>query len=245
MFWLRKAVPVWLLLIVVIGIVVAANFSLIATSLKTAFSPKPDFTLTASPNPAPILVGSSTHHGTMIKIGAVNGFAGEVDTTISSSSEGLIISASGGESAFFPGPDQNFNLTFVTSIGIGNYSVMVTGTSGKLSHSVNVSVVAQGLALDPRQINVTSGSTTVSKVTIASLNGLAGDFGVYYAPEVPPTINPEFSVSGTSNVVLAAGRNSTLTITVTSVLGFRGASLAVGVITPLGDVGIVLTIVAA
>lgn len=246
MAWLKKPAPTWLLLVAIIGIALATNFNGITTTLKTALLPKPDFTLTASPNPAPVLEEGQGYrqHGTIIKIGAQNDFTGTVNIAVSSLPPGLYFWISGPGSAFFPGPEQSVNLTFTTTL-IGDYPVVVTGVSGGLSHSLTVTVMAQGLTLGPNSITVPQGSSTSSKVTVTSLNGLAGNFTVSYAPETPPHIDPGFEASGTPSIIIAADGTATLTITIITTAQFYQGFLSIAITTPLGIRGLVLPIVAA
>jgi len=60
---------------------------------------------------------------------------------------------------------------------LGNYTLILTGTSSGRSHSINFSVTVQGLAFEasPSQLVMTQGSSANMTVTLMSLNGYSGN----------------------------------------------------------------------
>ena len=142
---LRKSVPAWLLLVAIVG--AAASISIyVATNLKTTTS-QPDFSLTANPNRETLLNGSRGYWST-ITVGAVNNFTGIVSMAVSlpNGVNERLLKVDGSNqidvSQVLLGRDQSLNLTIRVATA-GNYSLIVTGTSGRLSHSVTVNVIAR------------------------------------------------------------------------------------------------------
>ncbi len=243
---LRKSVPAWLLLVAIIG--AAASISIyVATNLKTTAS-QPDFSLTANPNRETLLNGSDGPYWSTITVGAANNFTGIVSMAVSSPNgvNGRLIRVDAGSqidvSQVLLGRDQSLNLTISAAIA-GNYSLVVTGTSGKLSHSVTVNVIARGLALstNPSPIKISPASSITVSVTLTSLNGLAGNFTTFFLK------NSGFywGVSGIpTSVLIRPGGTTTFTITITTYPQFGGGRSTLGFDTPLGSTGFQLYVFA-
>ena len=243
---LRKSVPAWLLLVAIIG--AAASISIyVATNLKTTAS-QPDFSLTANPNRETLLNGSEGPYWSTITVGAANNFTGIVSMAVSSPNgvNGRLIRVDAGSqidvSQVLLGRDQSLNLTISAAIA-GNYSLVVTGTSDKLSHSVTVNVIARGLALstNPSPIKISPASSSTVSVTLTSLNGLAGNFttsfhqnsGFYWGASGIPT-----------SILIRPGGTTTFTITITTQPQFGGGRSTLDFDTPLGSTGFQLYVFA-
>jgi hypothetical protein len=77
---------------------------------------------------------------------------------------------------------QTIGLT-AKSAFIGNYTVIVTATSGSISHSVRLSIIVQGLGIrvSPAPLIMTppsSPSTANIDLTLTSVNGIGGNFSI-------------------------------------------------------------------
>src|SRR5262249_42258610 len=147
----------------------------------------PDFSISASPASQTVTAGGSASYTTTI--GALSGFAGTVNLSIS----GL---PGGGTARFYStagagawrGP-----LTMATSATTpaGNYTLTMTGTSGTLTHSTTVVLVVNAVTPDfsisatPASQTVTRGSSTTYTVTVGSLNGFTGTVALS-ATGLPP-----------------------------------------------------------
>ena len=241
---LRKSVPAWLLLVAIVG--AAASISIyVATNLKTTTS-QPDFSLTANPNRETLLNGSDGPYWSTITVGAVNNFTGIVSMAVSSPNgvNERLLKVDGSNqidvSQVLLGRDQSLNLTIRVATA-GNYSLIVTGTSGRLSHSVTVNVIARGLALstNPSPIKVPPASSSTVSVTLTSLNGLAGNFttsfhqnsGFYWGASGIPT-----------SILIRPGGTTTFTFTITTYSQFGGGSSTLSFYTPLGSTGFVMDV---
>ena len=243
---LRKSVPAWLLLVAIIG--AAASISIyVATNLKTTAS-QPDFSLTANPNRETLLNGSDGPYWSTITVGAANNFTGIVSMAVSSPNgvNGRLIRVDAGSqidvSQVLLGRDQSLNLTISAAIA-GNYSLVVTGTSGKLSHSVTVNVIARGLALstNPSPIKISPASSITVSMTLTSLNGLAGNFTTFFLKNT----GFYWGVSGIpTSILIGPGGTTTFTITITTQSQFLGGSSTLNFYTPLGRAAFVLYVFA-
>jgi hypothetical protein len=94
----------------------------------------PDFAMAASPASRTVPVGGSTNY--TVTIAPIAGFAGQVTFTVG----GLPTGANG---TFNPNPttsSSTLSVTTATSTPAGTYTLTITGSSGALSHSVQVSL---------------------------------------------------------------------------------------------------------
>jgi len=231
-------------LVVIIG--AAASVSIyVATNLKTTAS-QTDFSLTANPNRETLLNGSYRSYWSTITVGAVNSFTGIVSMAVSSPNgvNGRLFRYEGSNqfdvSQVLLGRDQSVNLT-IDAATAGNYSLVVTGTSGRLSHSVTVNAIVRGLALstNPNPIRVPANSSSTVSVTLTSINGLAGNFtmsfyeisGFYWGASGIPT-----------SILIRPGGTTTFTFTITTHRNSGGGSATLSFYTPLGRTGFHLDI---
>ena len=105
-------------------------------SLTVTAAPPPDFSISASPSSVTVTQGGN---GTStISIGSLNGFGGSVGLSATGTPSGVTASfAPGTVSA--PG-SSTLTLSASGSATTGTFTVVVTGTSGSLVHSTNVSL---------------------------------------------------------------------------------------------------------
>jgi len=101
---------------------------------------------------------------------------------------------------------------------VGNYSVTVVVVSGKISHSVSVPYVVEGLLVTsaPRPLNIAYGSRGNETLTIAGQNGISGN--VTLGASVPSltssnALNSIF-VAGVSPTSAQLTRDGTITTTI-------------------------------
>jgi hypothetical protein len=187
-------------------------------------SAAPNFTLTATPSSRTIVQGKSTTYTP--KVTAQNGFTG----TVTFSASGL---PTGATATFSPtsvttSGTATMTVATTTSTPVGSYTLTITGTSGSLSNSVNVTLVITGtfsITASPTSQTVSVGSATSYTVTLVPGAGFAGVVsftvsglpsgatGVFSPTTVTNTGSTALNVSTTSST---AKKTSTLTITATS-----------------------------
>src|SRR6266705_4427521 len=123
-----------------------------------------------------------------IAVSSVNGFSGVVTLTSNASANmnAMIVTATPGVPVILLGTSDTADKTqyldyLKASITVqpavaGNYTIIVTGTSGKLSHSVAFSLVIQdiGFSASPGTLVCGANYTANSTITMTSRNGLSG-----------------------------------------------------------------------
>ncbi len=168
-------------------------------------SSSPDFSMVATPSTVKLTAGSSG--SSSITASPLNGFKGTV-TLVSSSSAGGV-SCSLNPTSVVLGGSQNSTLS--CSGGSGAYSVVVTGSSGSLSHSTTVTFAFPDfkISASPASINTSPGRTGVSKVIFTSMNGFAGTISLTLSSSngFNASLNPTSVILGSGGTV-----NSTLTV---------------------------------
>ncbi len=175
---------------------------LVAENIQTAtFGPaQPDFTISASPD-ALVLTGPSVR--STIELTSVGNFSGTVFLSLlvlappqiefSTSLSPTTLTLGPGETAtstlevFSSFPVQN------NTLPAGNFTIVVTGMSGSLSHSVPVTVsfAVQNLGdfsidVQPSTLVVVQGTASAAKVVVASIGGFTGTVSLEAAVFGPP-----------------------------------------------------------
>ena len=207
-------------------------------------SGSPDFTISANPSSQTVVAGSTGK--SQIVLTSINSFNGTVKLTTSppplcASCPSWGISPSGVDLP--PGGTATSILTFYTTTGTPptNWVVKVTGTSGSISHSVNVTftVVSSPRAPDftmtanPSSLNVPAGTTGKSTITLTSLNGFSGTVNLYTSPSplCPSPACSAWSIDPTS-VNLVPNGTATATLSI-----FGGTQGGYGNVTVYGNSG--------
>ena len=128
---------------------VLATLALGAITLAFAASPKPDYSLSASPATQTITAGGSATYA--VSVNRVNGFSGSVSLSVSGLPGGASASwkLSGGPSSAntitVPSGSSGATLTIQTANATtaGTFAPKITGVSGSLSRSTTVGLVVQ------------------------------------------------------------------------------------------------------
>ena len=162
------------------------------------------FTVTA--NPSSVSTGVGTAGSSTISIAPISGFSSTVSLAVTTNSTILSCTLS---SMSIPG-GSGTSLLRCTGSTVGNYFANVTGTSGTIIHAMGVTfqVVANpdfGLTANPTIISVTTGSPGFSSITVAALNGFAGDVNLGMT-----TNSPNLSCSLSSKTISGGSGTSTL-----------------------------------
>ncbi len=200
---LRRPVPVWsLLLILLLGSAIGYTGSYMISVLAGATGPQspPDFTVGSSP------VTLSLPEGYLstvdVNLVSLNEFAGSVNLTA-----GLFPAAFNSSIALNPvtvslftgSANSKMTLSAGSNTPTGSYNLNLTGTSGKIRHSVTIFVTIApppspdfSMALTASSLTITAGSSGFSTILVSSLNRFMGNVTLLatVSPSVPngPTI---------------------------------------------------------
>jgi len=196
----------------------------------------PDFSLSATPASQAIAPGGSTSYTATVTAGA--GFSGTVSFSVS----GL---PSGATASFNPASVTSSGSTTLSvstsgTTPAGSYPLTIAGTSGSLSHTVNVTLVVNGdfsISVTPATATIARGGNATYTVTIAAGSGFSGTVTLAVSG-VPKFANPKFTPasvanSGTSVFTVSTNRNvatGTSTLTITGSSGSRVHSANVSLI---------------
>ena len=95
--------------------------------------PPPDFTITASPSSAVVVVGGTARY--TVTLAATNGFSGAVNLSVSGLPSGSTGSLSVNPVNLPASTSSTLTITTSATSKLGNYTLTVTGTSGGLTHT--------------------------------------------------------------------------------------------------------------
>ncbi len=191
------------------NITVYGNSGGLSHSVSVAFKvvssgTSPDFAMSANPKMLTIVQGSAGK--SLIILTSINGFRGNVSLT--TSPPPLCVSCPGwsvnpSSVTLSPGGTAVSTLNFYTTTGspASTWVVSVTGTSGRLSHSVNVAftIVPSGSTSDfamtanPNSLTIPAGSSGTSTIVVTSLNGFNGTVNLYTSP-LPSALVPNVAI---------------------------------------------------
>jgi uncharacterized membrane protein len=147
---------------------------------------RPDFKLSAAPPYLSVVAGSTRNSTIMVM--PLNMFSGAVSLSASvpagwtatfvSDSLSITNGYSGYHGYFGNSNWSTLSITVPSDAAVGKYTVVVTGTSGSLTHSVNITVNVVSpdfqLYVFPSYLSVSNGSTGNASVLVAPLYGFNG-----------------------------------------------------------------------
>src|SRR5467141_545465 len=191
-----------------------------ATAMTEFFnptSPAPDFGISASP--ASLSTNSGSTATSTITLTSLNSFAGTVALSSTSSLAGPSMSLSPASISLSSGGTGSSTLS-VSSSNTGTYTVTVTGTSGSLSHSTIVTVSISSSAdfsigANPTSFTVQRGFSSISTITVTSLNGFTGTVTLTDSIS-PATSSPPVVSLSSSSLTLSSGGSATSTLSITT-----------------------------
>lgn len=136
----------------------------------------PDFSLSASPSQLALVQGTSGQSN--ITVTSMNGF----NASVSLSASNLPTGVTGAFSTTSVTPPVNgsahstFSINVTASAALGNYSLIINGTSGILRHMVSINLAVLpvpdfSISASPDSLIIIRGSSNTSTVTVMSLNG--------------------------------------------------------------------------
>jgi subtilisin family serine protease len=139
-------------------------------------SQPPDFGLGVTPSARTVNAGAAA--GFTVSVGPLNGFTGDVALSLSG------LPGSVGSAAFSPatvagGASSQLTVTTLGTAPAGAYQLMITGTSGAITHTATVSLTVQArdftLSASPSSITVSRGQTASYSVAVGAVNGFTGN----------------------------------------------------------------------
>lgn len=174
-------------------------------------APAPDFSLTPTTSTQTVTQGNVANY--TLDVTPLNGFTGSVNFSVGTLPLGVTASFNPTSS-----PSSTvLSLTAASTAPPGAYTVAVTGTSGALTHSVNLTLVINpdpsfAVSAAPGSISVKRGSTGSYTVTVTGTGGFAGAVTLSVAG-LPRHVSGGFSPasvagSGMSTLVLSVAKGA-------------------------------------
>ena len=165
----------------------------------------PNFSLSATPSSRTVAPGGSASYTATVSAGT--GFTGTVAFSVSGLPSGA--SASFNPASVTASGSTTLTVSTTAATPAGSYPLTITGTSGPVVHSVNVTLVVSvagdfSISVTPASRTIGRGRSTTYTVTIAATPGLSG------------TVN--LSVSGLPNLATASFSPASIVQSGTSVL---------------------------
>ena len=166
-----------------------------------------DFSLSATPNSRTIAPGGSSSHS--VTVAPQNGFTGTVSFGITGLPAG--VTASFSPAAVTGSGSTTLGILTNTSIQAGTYPLVITGTSGPVTRTVNVTLVVNGdftISVAPATATINPGGAAKYSVAISS-SGFSGTvlFSVSGLPKFATgKFNPT-SIVNAGNTVLSVSTN--------------------------------------
>ena len=170
---LRRPLPAWLVIVLIVASALSTAGFFVASSILAS---KGDVQMQPSSSSNRTLVYPN-QASFKIAVRSIDGFSGVVALTSSAPANVnvVIVTSTPNNPVILLGTSDTASLT-VQATSAGNYTITVTGNSGKLSHSVTLSLVAQdiGFFASPSTLVCGSNYTANSTITMRSRNGLSG-----------------------------------------------------------------------
>ena len=196
----------------------------------------PDFTLSASPTSLTITAPATSP--STVTLSSLNGFSSAVTLTTMTSGFGLNPTIS--PSSVSGSGSATLTVGVNSSAVSGTYYVLVTGTSGSLSHTmfVPVTVIAPDFSISasPSPVTISSDSPGTSTITITALEGFTGlvSLSVFPSSNLNASIQPN-AITGSGTATLSL--NSTIPGSYTVEVDGSSGALFHSLIVPVTVVG--------
>ncbi|MFC5489852.1 hypothetical protein ACFPK6_11555 [Dokdonella soli] len=185
----------------------------------------PDFSLTATPASQTVVQGSGTSY--TATVGAVNGFNGTVNFSVSGLPSGA--GASFNPASVNTSGSSTMSVTTAATTPAGSYPLTITGTSGSIVHTASVTLVVNtaptpdfAITATPASQSVVQGAGTSYTTSVTASGGFTG------------TVT--FSVSG-----LPSGASGSFNPTSVNTSGSSTLSVTTAATTPTGSYPLTIT----
>lgn len=215
--------------------------------------PQPDFKGIVPPSFPTLVPGSSV--SIVVTVEPLNGFTGDVMISVSGLPNGI-------SASFNPNPvvvqggsgTSAITLTAASTVPLGNYSVMLTGSSGALTHWTTIPLVVNSSVGDwtgyvvQQDQNVSPGASATYTIVAQPLNGFNGNISLTFSG-LPPggtaSFSPAIIAGGSGSSVLTVQTASTtpqpaiypITVTGRNGILVHSTTVYVGVRSSTGDFG--------
>ncbi len=230
---LRRQVPAWTLVVLLI---VGAGVGFYASTILgavggTGGSGAPDFTLGANPGSMSVPEGQI---GTfVISMTSLNGFAGSVNLNVTATPNigNATLALNPGSVSLFTGlASASLTIPVPSSASIRDYSLIVTGVSGRLTHRVTLILDVTPppspdfqVQAGQMTINFTQGSSGSVTITLTSIGGFSGIVNVGATISPNGGSSPGLSVNPNRVTLLSAGTAGVVLTIATSGTTSRGS----------------------
>ena len=182
----------------------------LSTDFTLKVTTNPNFAL-SEPSPFPEINAGSTGTTGPIAITAQDGFAGTVSLSCATTFGANRCSISPGSVSTFP---ANATLTINgTSFTTGSYSLAITGTSGSLTHSVNVPFNVGDYSISGTQsLSLSPAGQGVANLTLTSAHFYVGQINA--TCDASALAGAQCTLSSANPITLASGGTANLTATI-------------------------------
>jgi len=215
--------------VLLVAIILIASITAGLTLLPSILSPKPDFAVSLMNNPLTVFAQNQYGNSTNLKVDSVRNFTGIVSLQWTTP-DGLSVGLSLGTTQILLG-ETGTSVLSIFGRTVGNYTVVVTASSGTITHSANLAVRVTNLTMtpNPSSLTIARGSAGACTISLTSINGFDGDLyassgansldgsGYWNVPDntitanVTPyisTVPPDGTVQAVLNI--AVGQSSTV-----------------------------------
>jgi hypothetical protein len=192
-----------------------------------------NFSVSATPSSHAVMPGQSATYTAAVT--PVSGFTGTVDFSVTGLPSGA--TATFTPSSVVASGSTSMSIATMATTASGTYPLVIRGTSGSITRTVNVTLVVNGdftIAATPASRTIQRGGSTTYTVTIGAGAGFSGPVNLTVSgmpSRTTATFNPtSLTVSGTSVLTVSTARNGqkgTRTLTITGTGGGRTHSVNV------------------
>jgi len=179
-----------------------------------------DFSVMASPSSVSIPQGA--YGNSLVSLIGGTGFNGNISLTVKPLSSN-IIGCCNRTSVIVIAPEQGLSTLYIIVKPVtapDDYIITVTGTTGPLTHSFNVTVTVPppgfSASSAPSSLSITAGTTGTSTINLIGLNGFAGTITLSANSSAPLGISTSLSATSVTITATSGPGGSTLTISITA-----------------------------